>query len=389
MSMNFNNWDSMFNFQKNMMNYCTDILNVKKTNESDESKESSKNYNSYMDFSDYMDMYKTQQQFIENWNTWMKNNYVNPIENWQKIMDSYSVIEMGKYLNSTANDLYDKLLKSNAFYMGLYEIWNNINKNIIKPYSEDFKENFEKFLKEYDKFIVENLEQILPDNIKSFVISPYNYIKTVVQTFSKFFEPWSSSILELTDNYMEAILKDPNKSIDFLKKWKNAYDNTYGKLAASPMVGSSKEIVEQNNKMVDALVDMIISMSEYLGSIFAVAKENSRKTFEEYIEMIENGAQPKTFNEFFKFWSDSVENAIERHFYTDEFSNILGMTTDAFMKFKIEYDKCVEKYLSFTPIVTKSEVDSLYKTVYNLKKEVKVLNKKIENLNDKKDLSEK
>ena len=41
------------------------------------------------------------------------------------------------------------------------------------------------------------------------------------------------------------------------------------------------------------------------------------------------------------------------------------------MDYKIEMQKLTEKYLEETPLVTRSEMDSLYKTIYDLKKELR------------------
>ena len=56
------------------------------------------------------------------------------------------------------------------------------------------------------------------------------------------------------------------------------------------------------------------------------------------------------------------------------------------MIFKIESDKLIEKSLSDSPIVTKSEVDNVYKNVYELRREVRSLKKELEELRGKEDL---
>ena len=50
------------------------------------------------------------------------------------------------------------------------------------------------------------------------------------------------------------------------------------------------------------------------------------------------------------------------------------------MKLKKEIDAQMEQAISQYPIATKSELDELYKIIYDLKKEVKALKKELEQL---------
>ena len=59
------------------------------------------------------------------------------------------------------------------------------------------------------------------------------------------------------------------------------------------------------------------------------------------------------------------------------------------MKFKIEADKLIERFLAQTPIVTNDKVDNVYKNVQQLKREVRALSRKVAELEAQKDAVEK
>ena len=85
----------------------------------------------------------------------------------------------------------------------------------------------------------------------------------------------------------------------------------------------------------------------------------------------------ETFEEFYKYWSKTVSAAYGKALFSDELSVLAGDMVDSMSKFKKDYDKISELYLSNAPFPKKSEMDELYKTVYNLKKEVRALKKEL------------
>ncbi|NLM06575.1 MAG: poly(R)-hydroxyalkanoic acid synthase [Tissierellia bacterium] len=381
-------WGDMFNAQKTMMDAWSKMMGINTGNEESSAFNPFQDFakfNPFGDFSKMQEFYNMQRTMMEGYNDFYKNFFpkmedgaTNPFTAWQKAMENFNPLEASKLLSGTASEVYEKMVKSNSFYLGLYQVWDEVNKKVLGPQSEEYKAHLNEFLEKYDTVMLENFIPMLPEEMRNVVLNPYNYMKTLFEVYGKFAQPWADAMPELQDALAQTMLKDPTKASEYLKIWKKTYDKTVGTLLTSPVVGQSREVIEQNNRVVDSMIDMLVSVSEYMTSIVSVASENSKKAFEDYIEMLQKGEQPKTFNEFFKMWSEKVEQAIEKHFYTDEFSSLIAFTADSYMKFKIESDKAYEKFLADTPIVTKSEVDSLYKTVYDLKKEVRSLKKALE-----------
>lgn len=271
-------------------------------------------------------------------------------------------------------------------YLGAYEQWKKFNDDFLKPGTDTYKENLEQLVKQFNEIFTNNLIPLLPKEMQGLMVNSQSYFNTYLKTLENFLGPWSFAYQNIAEIYMESIYKDPMKLSDALKEWKDAYNKTFGILVKSPVVGSSRELLEQNNRAVDSMVDMLISVSEFITKALSVGYKNSQEVFEEYFDSVDKGEDPKTFNEFYKMWSKHVENAIEKYFYTDEFSKLIAKAADSYMIFKIEYDKLIEKSLSDSPIVTKSEVDNVYKNVYELRREVRSLKKELEELRGKEDL---
>lgn len=385
MTMNYNAWNDMFKASQDMMKAWVDAL-PKRDPENKESEDNA------FDFTKYQDWAKFQQAWMRSWEGMMKNagpqnSFANnPYEAWTKMMEYYNPFDASKMMGAGTRDVFEKILNSNKLYLGTYEQWKKFNDDFLKPGTDTYKENLEQLVKQFNEIFTNNLIPLLPKEMQGLMVNSQSYFNTYLKTLENFLGPWSFAYQNIAEIYMESIYKDPMKLSDALKEWKDAYNKTFGVLVKSPVVGSSRELLEQNNRAVDSMVDMLISVSEFITKALSVGYKNSQEVFEEYFDSVDKGEDPKTFNEFYKMWSKHVENAIEKYFYTDEFSKLIAKAADSYMIFKIEYDKLIEKSLSDSPIVTKSEVDNVYKNVYELRREVRSLKKELEELRGKEGL---
>ncbi len=385
-AMNYNAWEEMFKTNQKMMDAWMDALPKRGAQTEDESE-------GVFDFGKYQDWMKFQQQWMKNWQDVMKNaDTKNPwfqssYDAWNKMMGEYNPFKVNKFMSASTRDVFEKIFNSNKLYIGVYEQWEKFNEEILKPGTEDYKKNMDQLVDRFNDIFMNNLIPLLPKEMQSLMVNSQSYFNTYLKTLENFVGPWAYAYENIADIYMEALYKDPMKLSDALKEWQKAYDQTFGVLVTSPVVGSSREMLEQNNRAVDAMIDMLISVAEFMTKALSVGYKYSQEAFEDYFESVENGEEPKTFNEFYKMWSNRVEKAIETYFYTDEFSKLIAKTADSAMIFKIEYDKVIEKALKDFPIVTKSEVDNVYKNVYDLRREVRSLKKELEQLQAEKEKS--
>ncbi len=379
MSDNFNAWNEMFKINQNMMKAWMDALPKRPEEDTSEG----------FDFTKYQDWMGLQKQWMNNWQniakTLMPQDMFNqgPYSAWTNVMKSYNPFSIGKFMEPVTRDVFEKMLNSQKLYAGLYEQYKKFSDEILKPGTEQYKENIDQLVDEYNKIFTNNLIPLLPKEIQGLVTNTQSYFNTYLNTLSNFVGPWSFAYQNMADIFMQTAFKDPMKLSDALKEWKKAYDETFGVLIKSPVVGSSREMLEQNNKAIEAMIEMLVSVSEFMTQAMTHGYKNSKEAFKDYIESIDNGEEPKTFSEFYDMWSKYVEDAIESYFYTDEFSKLIAKTADSAMIFKIEYDKVIEKALENLPIVTMSEVDNVYKNVYELKREIRSMKKELEEMKNK------
>lgn len=380
MTDSFKAWKDMFNSSQKMMSDWVEAFT--KPAEDKKSEEENKSF----DFTNFQDIMSVQQKMFEDWQKMFgymnPQNYAqqNPYDTWVSMMNMYSPFDASKYMPKFNLEVFEKMMNSQKLYLGAYESWKNFNENVIKPGNEIYKENMDQMVDQFNKIFTNNLIPLMPKEIQGLMTDSQSYINTYFKSLENVLGPWAKAYQNIADITMDSIYDDPMKLSDTLRQWKKAYDQTFGILVKSPVVGSSRELLEQNNKAIDAMIEMLVSVSEFMTKSSSVGYKYSKEAFNDYVESLEKGEGAKTFKEFYNMWSRHVENAIETYFNTDEFSKLIAKTADSAMIFKIEYNKLIEKSLADFPIVTISQVDNVYKKVYELRRELRDLKNELEDL---------
>lgn len=333
---------------------------------------------------DYMKGYETfmksqQSMFDQTKKMWEgMGNFASatPLDAWQKAMEVMNPLNLSKSMGLEESKVFEKVLNANKLYLSMYNFYEDLKNTYVNPAQEEMNKIVEDSIVNFDNMFRETMMPLLPAELRPFVENPYNFSKTVVEITSNFFAPWKDSYPEMTEMLMKAPMSR-EQLIEYIKLWKSNYNSTIGALMKSPVVGSNRELIEQQNRAVDAAVDMLLTTVEFLGKIATVANSQGKVSIEDWLKQSQENAEPKSFKEFYNFWTGKIEEELEKFFYTDEYGQLVGKTLDANMKFKIETNKLAEQYLSRTPIVTHGQIDSLYKTVYELKKQVKSLKKEL------------
>lgn len=327
----------------------------------------------------YEEFMKKQQEFFGNSSKYFESfsKYTqDPLEAWQKAVAQFNPLELSKKLGLEESVVFEKMMDANKFYLSMYNFYEDIKNHYVNPAKEQFEKIAKESAENFDKMFKDSMLPMMPAELRPLFENPYNLQRSVIETTSKFFEPWRESMPEMTEALMKAPMSREQLT-KFVELWRDNYKQTVGALIKSPAVGLHRDFIMQQNKAVDATAEMLLTSIEFLGQISNVTSLQGKLSVEDWLKELQSAAEPKSFKEFYDFWTKKIEDELVKFFYTDEYSQILGKIVEAGAKYKIESDKLAEKYLSGTVIVTKGQIDSLYETVYKLRREVRALKKEL------------
>jgi class III poly(R)-hydroxyalkanoic acid synthase PhaE subunit len=288
--------------------------------------------------------------------------------------------DMGPGDGSPTRGVLSKTLGGSKAYANLYEMWFPLFKAIQdKTLSPDT----------YRDLMDPKKYQEMLDRIFGF--DPNAVVESTTQA-SKFMEAFTGSAQQFMKPWLEATEKNlktfprvmegrPEAFMHTYDTVFNAFDSTFGRVFHVPPVGKDREKVKLLLKSFDDLSVYLSRFTEYQYTIYITGVAAMEKVVARITEKFNKGEEIKTFDEFFDLWLDVNEETYYDLFKSEEFSKMQGKMLDASLTMREHSFKLMELYLYDYPIALRSEMDDLYKTIYELKKKVKGLEKQVGEVN--------
>lgn len=287
--------------------------------------------------------------------------------------------------NSVGKDTLEKMMQAGDVYTKLNSFWLNMSANMpgqgdVEKWQDFGKTMIQNYNQVLDSFFATNL----PDPLKMMMKSPGEVCGLYQQTCFNLVEPWLESSDELKDLFTKVLKGDSNAYSDFMRIWYETYEKTAGKALHMPMFGLSRESVEKMLKGIESYIKFINASNKFSTSLYKVGYNVMEKLMKNVAQMAEKEEAPGSFKEFYQMWWQTNEQAYFELFQSESFSRMMGDMVDAWLSFKKQNDDVlVELIRNNLPIPTDREMDSLAKSVQQLKRNMWEQTKKIKELNEK------
>lgn len=336
----------------------------------------------------------TQKKIFSTWQETFTPNHVD--ENQNKINDTLNPMEFFNPLNKINKEflennlksfgknmpfeIFHKMTNSTDTYTQLYNFWQNFINNATMGDSDSITKFYSAWQKDYMNIFSETFVPFFPQSMQDSLKVSTDIFQTYFDTTKKFSFPWIENAATFQDLTLKGYFGDHDALLKYTKLFRDSYDKTFGKFFTAPIMGISREYFEKQINSMDSFTNYLNTQNEFYATIYSVGSETMEKIMTNYQDMIKNGNPPETFKEFYTYWWKENEEAYKTLFNTDDFSKLLSQLTEASISFKKNFDTLLEEQLQCLPIPTKTDMNSLYKTIYTLKREVRNLKTDIDTL---------
>lgn|GEM_PF-622629 len=353
-------------------------------------------------------------------------NWFNQQANYAKQMTDFNQSIYSSYQNfgKPAQDYMQNFGQMNTAYTNIYNTWmstlnnayDNLSKNMNGSFNKDVFSNFMQGNQVYAKMqeffapMADAMQkgQFNLDAFKNyFKAEHYNALSK--QLFANMYN--GASIKEVMDNGMNQIqnffvnqqglskeyfehLKNMNVEMpkaftteaniesakDFYNKINSNFSKFFEPLLKVATPGKEKENIEATINLMDKMAEYSFKQAELQVQLQNTTQKSVEAVAKKYNDILSN---PETYKnapnaqELYNDWIKTNEQLFTELFASDEFSKIKGEALNLSMDVKSHFEKQFEGVFANYPMVFKTELNEVYKTVYDLKKQVKELQTKL------------
>jgi poly[(R)-3-hydroxyalkanoate] polymerase subunit PhaE len=288
--------------------------------------------------------------------------------------------EAGPADGNPMRGILSKTLGGSKAYVNLYEMWLPLFKAIQdKTLSPDtYKDLLDP--KKYQE-VLDRIFGFDPNAVLESTVQASKFMEAFTGSAQQFMKPWVEASEKNLKTFPRVMEGRPEAYMQTYDTLFNAFDSTFGRIFHIPPVGKDREKVKLLLRSFDDLSVYLARFTEYQYTIYITGQAALEKVIASITEKFNKGEEIRTFDEFFDLWLDVNEETYYELFKSEEFSKMQGKMLDASLTMREHSFKLMELYLYDYPIALRSEMDDLYKTIYELKKKVKSLEKQFGEVN--------
>ena len=346
-----------------------------------------------------MNQFTQMQNNTNNMNNWMNQmtqfqnnmNPMNMMNNWKGTTDNFGNIfnQWSEMLNTnfsefqknlqggTIQDAYRNMVNTTEGFTRFTEMWTPMWKSIQeKSFNmEQYKDMMSpaKYKEFMDKFF-----SFMPESSR-------NYMQQMTDMMQNGFKQMTGQSANGMHQMREMMSQFMPANTDMFSNMLNAYNNMHTTMAnaASPITRmmTPNKYTQQAAEWQDIANRAVvynIKNAELQYMVYLQGTKVMDALAENITNKMQHGEEVKSMMALYQEWLNISDKNFVALFETTEYSQLMAEVSALQMKLKKDIELQMEKSLVNVPVATRSEMDELYKTIYDLKKEVRQLEKMME-----------
>ncbi|MFZ1025053.1 MAG: class III poly(R)-hydroxyalkanoic acid synthase subunit PhaE [Limnoraphis robusta] len=159
--------------------------------------------------------------------------------------------------------------------------------------------------------------------------------------------------------------------------WNLLYEETFGSLMQSPVLGPSREFHGKVLRAFDAWANVYRGSIDYQIVLADIQIRSFEELMQELISLAEKGKKVEDWRQVQRLWSAIADRVFEKEFCKEDNLKIRGNFLNALNTYRLHQQELMELWLKTMNMPVRSEVDEVHKNIYELRKQIKTLNKQL------------
>lgn len=312
----------------------------------------------------------------------MQNNMNENINSWSQFTKQY--LEMmnhsyndwvKQFSNLTAADTFKGMNNMTESLNKFFELWMPMFKSIQdKTFTaESFMnslnpEKYKSFVDSFFKFMPEEGQKMMEQMNTQFV----QYMKNMAESG---FNGYSSMKNQMQQ--IPGMNQNPySNAWDMYHNWRNAINEAVSPLTKLTNENGPTKNIKIWNDINDLMVEFNIKNNELQYLVYQNGLKVMDKLSDKVANQLKEGKTIDSFVKLYQDWLVTGDEVFTELFNSDQYSKLMTEVSSLQMRLKKDIDDQMESmFLVNLPIATRTEMDEVYKSIYDLKKMYRNLEK--------------
>ena len=345
-----------------------------------------------------------------NWqNQW--NNMGNPMNNWMGNMNANNWMNQAQQMNPFNQDTFKKANENmtnmfSQYYATMNDAFSNWQKNFNSDTAKDAFKNMSGSVEGFTKFAEMWMPMLKSMQDKSFNMESYKQYmnpelyKDLMDKFFGFMPESNRQFMHNMTGMMNDGMKQMNQHTmnnysqmrDAMGKMGNGsqafndmysgYNNWYAKMneAFAPfnkMVTPTQQTkaMQEWSEIANRIAQYNMKNAQLQQMIYNQGTKVMDKLAENIAKKIQDGTEVNSMLGLYQEWLNISDKVFVSLFESSEYSELMAEVGAMQMRLRGDIELQTEKMLKDIPVATRSQLDEVYKSIYDLKKELREMAK--------------
>jgi polyhydroxyalkanoate synthase subunit PhaE len=201
-----------------------------------------------------------------------------------------------------------------------------------------------------------------------------------LRQWESFGKPWEALVRRAPDVYTRAAGGDRSAMQALSEDVHDAYQQTLGRLVASPNLGIARDFNRKLQESFDAWVVWQMAYGEYNAVLSEMWNTAFQKFTQDLLDKAEADEQITSVRELTLLWTRGAEQVFTENFRSEAYVLAQGKLLNASMEYRLHEREIIEEFLKTYDLPTRSELDEAHRRIYELRREVKSMKKIVNQL---------
>lgn len=236
-------------------------------------------------------------------------------------------------------------------------------------------ENWQQVVSKYTEQMRQQFDEFFSGTLK--ITQDSNQLwQLYLKETQKFNQLWASALVSSIPLFGQTVTGKSQPWIELNNLyWNFLYEETFGSMMQSPILGPTRELNSKLLKSFDAWTNLYRATIDYQIVLADVQVRSFEELMRELITLAEKGEKVRDWRQFQDIWSRVSDEVFEQKFCDENNLKIRGNFLNALNTYRLYQQELTELWLKMMNMPLRSEVDEMHKSIYELRKEVKALKK--------------